>query len=284
MMDSELALARLGVPVKTRHNEVAPNQYEIAPIFENSNVGSDHQQLTMQVMMRVARKYGLVCLLHEKPFAGVNGSGKHNNWSMGTDSGHNLLEPGRDAGGERELPVLLRRRDQGRRQAPGPAPRLGGQHRPGPPPRRQRGAAGDHLDLPRRPSSRRCSTASRPATATPTRPARSIGARHARAPPHAAARRRPQPHLAVRLHRQQVRVPRAGVQHVAGLPQHGAEHDRGRGHRRAGRRARVQGERRRPRGGRERRGQGRLRREQADRASTATTTTRRGTPRPSSAA
>jgi glutamine synthetase len=94
MMDSERELARLGVPVKTRHNEVAPAQYEIAPIFENSNVGSDHQQLTMQVMQRIARNYGLVCLLHEKPFAGVNGSGKHNNWSMGTDAGHNLLDPG----------------------------------------------------------------------------------------------------------------------------------------------------------------------------------------------
>ncbi|HET8976036.1 MAG TPA: glutamine synthetase III [Solirubrobacterales bacterium] len=94
IMDFENELAKLGVPIKTRHNEVAPGQYEIAPIFENSNVGSDHQQLTMQVMQRVARKYGLVCLLHEKPFAGVNGSGKHNNWSMGTDTGHNLLEPG----------------------------------------------------------------------------------------------------------------------------------------------------------------------------------------------
>jgi glutamine synthetase len=94
MLDSERELQRLGVPVKTRHNEVAPNQYELAPIFENSNVGSDHQQLTMQVLQNVARRYGLVCLLHEKPFAGVNGSGKHNNWSMGTDVGHNLLEPG----------------------------------------------------------------------------------------------------------------------------------------------------------------------------------------------
>jgi glutamine synthetase len=94
MMDSERELARLGVPVKTRHNEVAPGQYEIAPIFENSNVGSDHQQLTMQIMQRIARNYGLVCLLHEKPFAGVNGSGKHNNWSMSTDTGHNLLDPG----------------------------------------------------------------------------------------------------------------------------------------------------------------------------------------------
>jgi glutamine synthetase len=82
------------VPVKTRHNEVAPNQYEIAPVFENSNVGCDHQMLCMQVLQNVARRYGLVCLLHEKPFAGVNGSGKHNNWSMGTDTGKNLLAPG----------------------------------------------------------------------------------------------------------------------------------------------------------------------------------------------
>jgi glutamine synthetase len=94
LLDTEQQLAKLGVPVKTRHNEVAPNQYELAPIFENSNVGSDHQQLTMQVMQNVARKYGLVCLLHEKPFAGVNGSGKHNNWSMGTDTGVNLMDPG----------------------------------------------------------------------------------------------------------------------------------------------------------------------------------------------
>jgi glutamine synthetase len=94
MLDTEKELAKLGVPIKTRHNEVAPAQYEVAPIFENSNVGADHQQLTMQIMQNVARRYGLVCLLHEKPFAGVNGSGKHNNWSMGTDEGENLLEPG----------------------------------------------------------------------------------------------------------------------------------------------------------------------------------------------
>ncbi|MGO9902255.1 MAG: glutamine synthetase III [Solirubrobacteraceae bacterium] len=94
MLDTERELSKLGVPVKTRHNEVAPAQYELAPIFENSNVGSDHQQLSMQIMQNVARRYGLVCLLHEKPFAGVNGSGKHNNWSMGTDAGENLLEPG----------------------------------------------------------------------------------------------------------------------------------------------------------------------------------------------
>jgi glutamine synthetase len=94
MMDSELEMRKLGIPVKTRHNEVAPAQYEIAPIFESSNVGSDHQQLLMRTLENVARRYGLVCLLHEKPFAGVNGSGKHNNWSMATDSGTNLLNPG----------------------------------------------------------------------------------------------------------------------------------------------------------------------------------------------
>src|SRR4051812_26883983 len=93
MMESEAELQKLGVPIKTRHNEVAPAQYELAPTFENSNLGVDHQQLTMQIMQNVARNYGLVCLLHEKPFAGVNGSGKHNNWSMGTDSGTNLLDP-----------------------------------------------------------------------------------------------------------------------------------------------------------------------------------------------
>lgn len=94
MTDAELQLYALGIPVKTRHNEVAPGQFEIAPIFEPSNVAADHQQLLMQVLSNTARKYGLVCLMHEKPFAGVNGSGKHCNWSMSTDAGENLLEPG----------------------------------------------------------------------------------------------------------------------------------------------------------------------------------------------
>lgn len=90
----ETELYRLGVPIKTRHNEVAPAQYELAPIFENSNIAADHQQVVMQVLKNTARRFGLVCLLHEKPFAGVNGSGKHINWSMSTDNGINLLEPG----------------------------------------------------------------------------------------------------------------------------------------------------------------------------------------------
>src|SRR4051812_36508848 len=94
MADCEAELFKLGVPVKTRHNEVAPSQYEIAPIFENSNLATDHQNLIMEVLRKTADDYGLVALLHEKPFAGINGSGKHNNWSMSTDTGENLLNPG----------------------------------------------------------------------------------------------------------------------------------------------------------------------------------------------
>jgi glutamine synthetase len=93
MAESEQELYRLGVPVKTRHNEVAPGQYEIAPLFEPSHIASDHQMLIMETLKRVAPRYGLQALLHEKPFAGVNGSGKHNNWSMSTDTGVNLLDP-----------------------------------------------------------------------------------------------------------------------------------------------------------------------------------------------
>jgi glutamine synthetase len=94
MADCETQLFKLGVPVKTRHNEVAPSQHEIAPIFEDSNLATDHQMMIMEVLRKTAPRYGLACLLHEKPFAGINGSGKHNNWSMSTDTGENLLEPG----------------------------------------------------------------------------------------------------------------------------------------------------------------------------------------------
>lgn len=94
MMEAERTLAKLGVPVKTRHNEVAPGQFEFAPLYESSNIAADHQHLVMQLLQTTAPHYGLKCLLHEKPFAGVNGSGKHNNWSMTTDLGGNLLDPG----------------------------------------------------------------------------------------------------------------------------------------------------------------------------------------------
>ena len=94
MDDLNRELWKLGILAKTEHNEVAPAQHELAPIFSTTNVATDHNQLTMEIMQKVARKHGLVCLLHEKPFAGVNGSGKHNNWSMATDTGVNLLSPG----------------------------------------------------------------------------------------------------------------------------------------------------------------------------------------------
>ncbi len=94
MHDLDNELWKLGILAKTEHNEVAPAQHELAPIFTTTNLATDHNQLTMELMKKVARRHGLVCLLHEKPFAGVNGSGKHNNWSLSTDTGMNLLEPG----------------------------------------------------------------------------------------------------------------------------------------------------------------------------------------------
>lgn len=95
MKDLDEELWKLGILAKTKHNEVAPAQHELAPIFCTTNIATDHNQLTMELMKKVALKHGLVCLLHEKPFAGVNGSGKHNNWSLATDTGKNLLEPGK---------------------------------------------------------------------------------------------------------------------------------------------------------------------------------------------
>jgi glutamine synthetase len=98
MRDFEAECHKLGIPVRTRHNEVAPGQYEVAPIFEECNVAVDHNTLLMDIMERVAKRHRLVALMHEKPFAGINGSGKHNNWSMGTNTGKNLLSPGKDPG------------------------------------------------------------------------------------------------------------------------------------------------------------------------------------------
>ena len=95
MQELDEELWKLGVLAKTKHNEVAPAQHELAPIFSTTNVATDHNQLTMETMKNVALRHGLVCLLHEKPFAGVNGSGKHNNWSLSTDTGKNLFEPGK---------------------------------------------------------------------------------------------------------------------------------------------------------------------------------------------
>ena len=94
MRDLEIECMKLGIPIKTRHNEVAPNQFEAAPIFEEANLAVDHNSLLMDIMVKVASAHDLKVLLHEKPFAGINGSGKHNNWSLGTDTGVNLFRPG----------------------------------------------------------------------------------------------------------------------------------------------------------------------------------------------
>lgn len=99
MRDVEIAACRLGIPLKTRHNEAAPNQFELAPIYGEANLANDQNQMIMNVMNNMARKHGFVLLLHEKPFAGINGSGKHNNWSLGTDTGVQLMAPGKDAMG-----------------------------------------------------------------------------------------------------------------------------------------------------------------------------------------
>ena len=107
MHELDKELWELGVPAKTKHNEVAPSQHELAPVFETANVAVDHNQLTMEVMKKVADKFGYACLLHEKPFEGINGSGKHNNWSIGTDTGINLLDPGRKPGENLRFQVFL---------------------------------------------------------------------------------------------------------------------------------------------------------------------------------
>ena len=107
MHDLDEELWKLGIPAKTKHNEVAPAQHELAPVFETTNVAVDHNQLTMEIMKKVAAKHNMVCLLHEKPFEGINGSGKHNNWSMSTDTGVNLLDPGKTPAENTQFLVFL---------------------------------------------------------------------------------------------------------------------------------------------------------------------------------
>ena len=107
MHDLDEELWKLGIPAKTKHNEVAPCQHELAPVFDTTNVAVDHNQLTMEIMKKVAEKHGYVCLLHEKPFAGINGSGKHNNWSMSTNTGTNLLDPGKTPAENTQFLVFL---------------------------------------------------------------------------------------------------------------------------------------------------------------------------------
>jgi glutamine synthetase len=150
MAEVEAELYKVGVPIKTRHNEVAPSQFELAPIFESANVATDHQMMTMETLKRVAPKYGLACLTHEKPFAGVNGSGKHLNWSIGDNLGNNLLNPGDTPHSNMQFLFFCTAVIRAGRRLAGSAPhehRARGQRSPA---GRQRSAAGDSLGVPRR--------------------------------------------------------------------------------------------------------------------------------------
>ena len=110
MMDLDRELWRLGIPAKTRHNEVAPAQFEMAPVYEPTSVGSDHNMVVMAMMRRLAPQHGLMLLIHEKPFAGINGSGKHNNWSMATDERREPARPGQRPARQRPVPGVPRSR------------------------------------------------------------------------------------------------------------------------------------------------------------------------------
>ena len=227
----------------TRHNEVAPSQFEMAPRFEETDVAVDHNQLVMATLRRVALRHGLQALLHEKPFAGINGSGKHCNWSMSIarrQPGARRLQPaqaGQDAAPEHALPRLPRRGAQGRAQARGPAAR---RHRA------RRATSIASAPTKRRRRSSRCSwaTCSRKVIEA-IAAGKSAGERRAgddqarrRAPAgDREGQHRPQPHVAVRVHRQQVRVPRRRLVAVDRVPDRAAQRRRRRGDRRDHRRA-----------------------------------------------
>ncbi len=227
MAEAELELYKMGVPVKTRHNEVAPSQYEIAPVFENANVAADHQMMTMEMLKKIAPKYGLACLLHEKPFAGINGSGKHVNWSLSDEFGNNLLGPGDTPHDNMQFLVFCAAVLKAVDKWQGAAPRQHRERRQRPSPRRERGAAGHPVGVPGRPAHRHLRAAREG-----QREVDQAGwhARHRRQrPPEAAARRRrPEPHEPVCVHRQQVRVPRRVVGAEHRVPEHDAERCDGR--------------------------------------------------------
>ncbi len=150
MKELDEELWKLGVLAKTKHNEVAPAQHELAPIFTTTNIATDHNQITMELMRRIAYKHGLACLLHEKPFAGVNGSGKHNNWSISTNTGENLLEPTSDPHGNLQfllfLCAVIKAVDEYQDLLRVSVASAGNDHRL----RRKRGAARDHFHVSRR--------------------------------------------------------------------------------------------------------------------------------------
>ncbi len=227
MLETERELFKLGIPVKTRHNEVAPAQYEIAPVFESANLANDHQQLMMITLKRVAEKYGMACLTHEKPFAGINGSGKHVNWSLGSASQGNLLDPGDTPHENAQFLVFCAAVMRAVYKYPRPAASRRGHGRQRPSARRQRSAAGDHLDLPGRSAHRRV-RADQEGRRELVAEEGNAGSRRRRTAAAAEGRGRPQPHEPVRLHRQPVRVPRCRRESVDRRPARGDEYDRGR--------------------------------------------------------
>ncbi len=282
MMDTERELFKLGIPAKTRHNEVAPGQFEIAPMFERSNIASDHQQLLMTTFKSIAKKHGMEVLFHEKPFQGVNGSGKHVNFSLGNNELGSLFVPGRQPARQRTVPRVLRRdhpRGAPLRRSAARIRRVGVER---PPPRCQRGSPGDHLDLPRRPA-RRHLRPDRQGLADVVEGQGHDAHRRRHAARAADRPRRPQPHQPVRVHRQPVRVPGAGLTADRGCADGHDQHDHGGLARLLRQRARGRS-----------RGGNRLRRSRADPAdrkssrstapssSTATGTRRRGPSRPRS--
>ena len=228
MLDAENEMFKLGIPAKTRHNEVAPGQFEIAPMFERSNVATDHQQLLMVTLKRVAQKHGMECLFHEKPFAGINGSGKHVNFSLGNATEGNLLLPGDTPHENAQFLVFCAAVIRAVHKFGGLLRVVGRVGHERPPPRRQRSTARDHLDLPRRSAHRR--------VRSDRQGRRDLveGEGHADDRRRHAARaadrsRRPQPHEPVRVHRQPLRVPRAGLVAVDRRPDGDDQHDPRRG-------------------------------------------------------
>ncbi len=227
MAEMEYELMRLGVPIKTRHNEVAPAQYEIAPIFETANLATDHQMLVMEMLRKVASRYGMTCLLHEKPFAGINGSGKHNNWSMATDEGENLLNPGDNPHANAQFLVFCAAVCRAVYKYAGLL-RLS-----------VCGASNDHrLGANEAPPAIISVFLGEQLTdvfqqiekggAKSSKKGGHIEVGVSMLPQLPRDRGRPQPHQPLRLHGQQVRVPRRGQQPVRRRPQHGSEYHRGR--------------------------------------------------------
>ena len=222
MADLNEELWKLGVLAKTEHNEVAPSQHELAPIYTTTNIATDHNQLTMEIMQKVAAKHGLVCLLHEKPFAGVNGSGKHNNWSMATDTGVNLLTPGETPYENAQfllfLCAVIKAVDDYQDLLRLSVATAGNDHRLGAneaPPAVVSMFLGDELtavldaienDAPYSGSRKDSDEARRPCAAE-------VHPRH----------HRPQPHIALCVHRQQVRVPYARLVEQHRLREHHAQ-------------------------------------------------------------